>query len=905
MTSQKKLALAVKTAILGLSGVAMMPNLVFAQDASDSADEKPLEEVRVTGSRLPRVDMETANPLISITADDILNIGAASTQDVLAALPQNTGSLDQQQVFGFTAAASGVDLRGAGVGRSLTLIDGKRTPKYPVAANGTDNFSDTSNIPLGAIERIEILTTGASAIYGSDAMGGVINIILKDDYEGVEFKAKHGDTSHGGRETNLFSITGGTSSEKSALMFFVEHETKESLTASERNNFSELGNDYAYDLGSYSSYGIALRNAANNRIAKFLNAEECAARGMQPLLNGDGEATNCGFNRATRRDLYPEMDRTSALINFRYDVGPGEFYSRVNYTHGETFRNIEPMPVADYTYYVGITDDLVAQPDPGYVTLVTDATGSKARFEQSVAFGGDFADLEDGVYYPTRRMVEFGNRRTGTRTDNFSILSGLEGDYKDWHWDVDWMFARTAFYDWSPGFASADLYFNYLSSGENGRSIFDEMTQEEVDQVSYIPWSDAQSNITGFSGSIDGLAFDLPAGPVSIAAGFESYREWFYNTSDTESTKGNILSTGGSSGEGGRDYRAIYTETLIPVVTDVNLSVALRYDDYSDFGSNLASQFAVEYRPIDSLLLRALWAETFRAPDLQRVYGDPTAAFSQIYDPYSCEQQGGVLGDDDSEIAACNGELYVDQFVGPNSELEAETGTNVNFGVVYNKGNFDMSFDYWELDIENLVNDLTAQQIATDYEIYGELITRGANDEITVVNATAQNLSFRTTKGIDFSFGYKKSLNEAGNLNFKLAGTYLTGYDEQFSATTPVEDQLEVDRIPDLRAQFSVGYDLNDFSTTMFFNYTGEMNGTNNEEFGPEAGLKETIDSQILVNWSASYAYKGATLRAGINNLMDEEPPVDETDVGWPFYPQEYYNALGRNFYVSVSYAID
>lgn len=902
MVKQKKLALAVHLASLGLVGSLFTSITAVAQEEEDEG-ATAMEEVFVTGSRIRRIDNETVSPVVSISSEDIQSIGFTSVQEVLSDLPQNSGgSLDQQQTFGFTPAASAVDLRGAGEGRSLTLINGKRLPKYPIPAGGTDNFVDTANIPLGAVERVEVLTSGASAIYGSDAMGGVVNIILKEEFEGFEIKGKYGDSKGGGGELKNISLVAGANSDTSKLMFFLEHDSKGVLHARQRNRFGDLGSDLAFDsaFGAYSSYGVSMRDIFGSVVAT-VSEEECIERGLQPITTGG--VPNCGFNRSARRDLFPEMERTSALVNFSMDLNNSmEIYSRFDYTWSSSARDIEPMAVDNYTYYVGT--DANGDPDPGNVTLVSDLSGAMVTYDQTTGFGGDFTDLEDGIYYPTRRMLEFGNRRGESENNNYTLLSGVRGELDNgWHWDVDWQFSRTDFGDRNYGYASADLYFAYLTSGTNGRSIFDIMTEEEVAEASYIPWTDAQSTFTGFSATIDGEMFSLPAGDISWAFGAESYKEWFYNTADTESIKGNILTTGGSSGEGVRDYIALFAESLIPVTDSLAATLALRYDDFSDFGNNTSPQIGIEYRPTDYILVRGLYADTFRAPDMQRVYGDPTVAFDQIVDPYGCETQGGTVGPA-SPIAACNGELYVDVAVGPNPDLGPEQGNNWNIGVVMDLDDFNASIDYWSMEIDDIVNDLSAQDIANDYETYDSLITRNPAGEIELVNATAQNLSFRNTSGIDFTFGYTQPLDELGQLRFKLTGSYLLEYEEQFDMLSEVEDVIAGDRVPEWRMQFSTGWDIGAFSTNLYINYIGSMNGAYIDEYGDLVDTA-TIDSSYKVNLSTAYFMDNFSVQVGINNLTDEGPQVDPTDFNWPYYPQEYYNALGQNYYISVSYKFE
>ena len=272
-------------------------------------------------------------------------------------------------------------------------------------------------------------------------------------------------------------------------------------------------------------------------------------------------------------------------------------------------------------------------PDPGNVTILSDRSGETAVFPQATAFGGDFAALDDGGYYYTRRMIEFGNRTDEMDVDNYAILAGLRGDFGDnWSYDADWSFMRTDFKSTSGGYASASTYFNFLTSGDSGRSQFDIMTEDEVAAATYVPTQDAQGSVNQFSLTVSNPSlFQMPAGGVGFAVGAETAREWFYNTSDSESINGNILATGGSSGEGKRDYSAIYGEMLFPLLESVELQVALRYDDYSDFGDNVAPLIGLQWRPMDALMFRFNWAETFRAPDMQRVYGDPTAGLLPGY----------------------------------------------------------------------------------------------------------------------------------------------------------------------------------------------------------------------------------------------------------------------------------
>jgi len=893
MTNQKPTGVQLVWALVWALVVTALPNVSFAEEGM-------MEEIVVTGSRIKRIDAEQTNPVVTITAEDITDVGYNSLQDVLGALTQNSGGvLDQQQTFGFTPAASAVDLRGVGIGRTLTLIDGKRAPKYPIGVSGTDNFTDTANIPLAAIERVEILTTGASAIYGSDAMGGVVNIITKEHFNGVNLSGRYADTDKGGMQQGNINVTIGAGDEDRNIMFLVEHENWERLKANQRNGFNDLGSDRAFGgLGSYSSYGISLRDFSG-AILDTLQDPECTDRGLQ---RWDAPNDICGFNRSNRRDLMPKRERTSVMTKWNYAFNDMvEFYGRLDYTRSETDIAIEPMPVDEYSFFVDLDENF--DDDIGFVTALSDRSGATARFSKIGSFGGDFDDKDQGGYYYTRRMIEFGNREQFTEVDNYALLSGLRGDVNNWSWDVDYSFMRTNYADTLGGYASADSYFQFLTSGASGRSSFDTMTEAETDAARYTPFTRAESSISQISFNVTTPSlFELPAGGVGFAAGLESAREWFVNTSDTESLKGNILATGGSSGQGARDYTALYTEFLFPVIDSIEVQFALRYDDYSDFGDNVAPLIGGTWRPMDSLMLRASWGETFRAPDMQRVYGDPTEAFDQVTDPVGCEAAGGTIGDE--SIAPCRGETFVEVAVGPNSELDAEKGENWNVGAVFQMAGFDASIDWWNVEIKDIVNDLDAQTIVNNPDTYENLIERNpVSQEAERVNAVAQNLTFQETQGIDLNLGYRLETGGAGLWDFRIRSTYMLKWDEQFDSLSAVEDVMEDSRVPEWRTQFTTGWTMGQWGATLWINYIDSMNGLNNElyEPGDPDNPKLTIPSWTTANLSGYWTNDNWRVQLGVNNLANEGPKADETD-SWPFYPQEYHNAIGRQYYLRVDF---
>ncbi|WP_420787326.1 TonB-dependent receptor plug domain-containing protein [Shewanella chilikensis] len=887
MSTQTAVAKAIRFSLFAFVSTSI-PTMAYAADEAQATEQ--VERIEVTGSRIKRTDMENASPIVVMSAADIEKGGFNSVQDVLGNLSQNSGgSMTQQEVHGFTPAASSVNLRGVGAGRVLTLINGKRVPKYPFGAGGTDSFVDTANIPLGAIERIEILTTGASAIYGSDAMGGVINIILKKDVEQTTFKYRFSDTDEGGLRNNQFSFMTGVSSDTANLTFFAEYEDRTALKGTDR---PEWGTDIVdgQPYSGYSSYGANLvQDLGNNKteLEKTLSPAECEARGYVVMENG-----RCGFDRSKQRDFLPEQKRYSTMINLTKELNADhQLYSRIDYTHSSTFTEIESATVGN-DFMFNVAGDSV--------TIANKDKGMTQTFKKDTAFGGDFANAADGDYFYTRRMSELGPRTSDFETNNFSFIIGAKGFLTDSiEYDTSWSIARQTVESRSSGSPTHQAMFDYLTSGENGKSLMDVISPEDAALLNYEGNKKGQSTLSSFSAGINGDAFELAGGTAAYAVGLEYSKEWFYDKSDSFTSNGGVIGKGGSSAEGEREQYAAYAELALPLLDQLTMTLAGRYDYYddeSDVGGQFTPQVSLEYRPIDSLMLRALYAETFRAPDMQRLFGDPTTGYSTVIDTPRCEAYDECDKIESLPIA-----------IGANPELEAEEGKNYNLGLVWDYEGINLTVDYWMVEIDNLVNDPSAQYILDHADAFADKIIRDSEGKLLKVNTQAMNMSSRETAGIDFSLGYRYETESYGEFSSRLEGTYLTRWKEKL---TPDSEELDLidgeGSAPQLRANLNLGWSYNDFSTNLLFKYIDSMNGERMDYFvenGLDSQYSVKVDSHVEVNLAASYfIYDNLKVSAGINNLFDSGPEIDYTQSSWPHYPRAYYNVIGREYYAGVEF---
>jgi iron complex outermembrane receptor protein len=898
MQTNSTLAKAIRFALIGGAATAALSTSI----ASAADNEAKVERIEVTGSRIKRTDMETATPITVLSADDMAKQGFTNIQDALQSLTSSTSAMTTQSVHGFTPAASSISLRNAGASRTLTLINGKRLNQYPKPAGGTDNFVDTANLPMEAVERIEILKSGGSAIYGADAVGGVVNIILKRDFEGVALKYRHGDTTEGGGESDRIALSLGQSSDKGNISTFLELTDNGQLKATDRENFGLHTDKVQYSpYSSYSSYGARISGGPKgNTTATSISQERCTAEGFF----WDTANSRCGFDRSQWRDLAPQTTRFISSTNFNYELSDDvSFVSRLDFAQAKSITRIEPMAVDNYKVKVAGND----------ITLDVDLDPSLTKtFNKTTGLGGDFANAQDGTYTYIRRLHEFGNREGETNTRNYFFTAGLEGMLADdYSWDVSANYGRTNLDIFSSGFASVGSMFSYLAKGANGNSMLAPISASDIESVEYTPFERAQSTQKNVQANISGLAFEMPAGDAEFSYGAEYTTQDYESDTDSESKKGNILSRGGSSGAGERAYWATYTELRIPILEDLTVSTAVRYDRYDDFGGNVSPQVTVEYRPAEELLIRGAISKVFRAPDMHRVYGDATQGFGSVIDFKQCQALGGspgVKSTDTTIDSVCN-ELHIDTTTGANKDLTAETGYTANLGAVYGGEGIDASFDIWEWKLDDMVSDIDSSKAAREYVTYDNMLTRDAAGTITHVNATAQNLAFQKVRGIDFTTGYGWDMSDLGDMRLSLNGTYILLSEGQTDPTADIDDDIEDGALPQYKLNLVFTWNLDDFQNTLGAYHTARMHGSSFKSFKKSALDKNKafdesaheIASQTKWNLTSAYHFSDtAKLTAGVMNLFNAGPNFDPTDTGWPHYDRSTFDARGREWFAEV-----
>lgn len=818
----KKLSSSVRLALsLGAIIAAGASSTAFAQDTTgnDQADQtKPqtLETITVTGSHIRRVDLETSNPVVTIDAAQIKATGKLTLGDIVQSLPAVTGGNSNPQVNnGGGTGSSTIGLRGLGSQRTLVLIDGKRI------ING-----DPNSIPADMIERVEVLTDGASSVYGSDAIGGVVNFILKKDYQGAQFSVNYGRSKHSDGVSKGYTFTFGQTSDKGSIMAGVDYNKTEAVLAGSRkfseNSVSITGSSqtpiYSYVGGSsFPAYG-------NIQLPDTLAAQYgCDRVALNPGASGQNTATDYHcfgnsdkYNYATVNLVMTPQERTSMFVNGTYNLGE-HVTAYMNAYHNKTSAGFQLAPaLLGSLYGAVISADSYYNP-----------------------FGVEFSSAGNDY---RARLVSAGNRSANFGTSTDQISTGLRGDFsmldQDWNWDAGVSYGHTSQTTITRGLPNqdkinADLGPSFLdpATGQvtcgtptapittgctpfNPFNLFDPNTVAALQAAAVPAISSALAIERIYSVDVNGGLADLPAGTMQLAGGV-SYREEYTSSVidpllliDPATGNCTLGSQCSSPLQGGYNVKEGYAELFIPLLKDLpfmqalNVTIGDRYSKFSTFGSTNNTKFAVEWRPITDLMLRGTVSEVFRAPTVSNVYGSPISDAPKLSnDPCDGTTTAGnpacvgvptdgsfsntdvALGQQIKGVLA--GSAYSGFPLGP------EHGKSFDFGLVYSPSYLEglsVSADIWRVYLKDTVTSIGAQTVLDlcygGVTQYCPLITRNpatSSDpgQITQIVEPTGNLGRTDVKGVDMSLRYRLPQFAFGNFTLGIDGTYLARYDQQ------------------------------------------------------------------------------------------------------------------------------
>ncbi len=789
-------------------GLPLMATFAGAVDAK----EQPESKVVVTGSHIKRIDLEGAFPITVLDQDYIETTGASTTYELLQLVALNGGgTFNEQFTAGFTPGAAAFDLRGFGPDRTLVLLNGKRLPIHPFGSGGSTPFVDLNIIPVSIIQRIEILKDGASAIYGSDAIAGVVNIITEAPEAGIAAQVRTGKTTNGGGAENNFNITAGWSKDSIAVSGFFEWSKRDAILGKDRAYSNSFNGPHGDERSTFSNPGTIYYLDENDQlISQAVNG--CRPDRIDTFDPAFGiNGTFCAYDPADLAQISPKVQRTAMGFNLN---------------HQANGLNTE----VDYIYSQANTDA------NGFWFFAVPAA--------TIIYGADhpYNPVGQDLVYE-RAFTELGAPTLETDSDAHLVKVSFDGMMGDFEWQFNNQYSRIDVDNhYASGWASTSGFNNLLTQiVNNSINPFQQLPSQQVAALSTSAKQTGKSTLTNHSFTLDGPIASLPHGELWLASGLELRNEDFYDKSDAALRSGSVFGVGNSGAAGKRDIWAGFFELVTPISPNLQLTLAGRYDHYDDFGSTFNPKVNMRWTPTANFLLRAAWGTGFRAPGLHQLHSE------------------NVLGSVGS----------IGFRAGGNPDLEAEESESLTLGGVWEIAEtFTIALDAWDTEAENLITKLEVATILTATDSDGNLLYADLIDQDGIVNTPFLNVSGMKARGYDLSLEWQFKTQSAGALQWKTDIIHLASMQRELYPNAGYESQEGMLRNPKNRINSLLTWEFNDWTYALLAKYIGDYQLTSSGE--TRVSSWTTFDFKTLYRVNDSW-----TLGLGIKNLTDKEPPVE------------------------------
>jgi iron complex outermembrane recepter protein len=902
---RSRLSLALIAALALPAGTALAQQSPAADPAADKAStteaaaEKKLQKVTVVGSLIGRSKVEGAAPITVISRDDIDREGYQTVGDMLQAISQNTTSsfTGDVAVTGFTPNALVVNLRNLGPGYTLTLVNGRRPAQYPQPYNRDNNVVNVRAIPSSIIERVEVLTGGASALYGSDAVAGVVNIVTRTNYDGQYLRVTAGTTEEGGGDSERIEYTGGATGDRWNAVWALQYSQNDAVFASQREILSSaLAGPRGYIPGTTNPALalVVLRSSNGNaqnplNFNNYYNAAACDAFGYTTVVSAT-RGRYCGsFDQVASRSI-------SNAGKFHSVYGSGSFE---------------------------LTDDLQLF---GSATYYSSDGKSSSGTEFWGTSGDPFMRSSNGAARATYFDPQFGATEQLQRIFNPSELGGPEAAttlYDEQTWDVNGGLRGTMWdgrFDWEASVSTsrydytadrprllAQATHDYFLIPCATTSLASCSRTATLGYTGVVPIYQLDLNrwnapitpdiyesfstravnvgVTKSSSAnfvVRGDLWELPAGTLGFAAG----ADWGRQQTDLESdprtdpnrprdagTIYNLTSSGQTHGK--RDRYAVFAEFRVPIFDTLTAQIAGRYDKYDDItevDDAISYNLGLEYRPWSRLLLRTSYATSFRAPDMQLVFAEGAASFATVFDEYACRSGLGLGAPTPpvprtaqvcSNTANDRTAYQAQTLIAGNPLLKEEEGKSFGAGFVWDvtKG-MSVSVDYWRIKLQDAASQLSSAFIlrteadcrlgvdrdgntvdsnsALCQNILG-LVTRngpepGTTNDLRLqrINSAYINTALTDVSGLDTTFKYNWQMGGLGHFYFDFQHALVINYRTRQFETDPMADRRDDERFNDQRSRVKTSLAWVTPSGNWRTTVTGTRLGTNGNNTGLE-----------------------------------------------------------------------
>ncbi|MDV3469708.1 TonB-dependent receptor [Stenotrophomonas sp. C3(2023)] len=870
--------------VAALAAALAAPLSAAADTTTDAAgDASTLAAVRVTGSNIKRSDTETANPVQVIGREQLQATGKASVADVLRSISANTGNAaNETSNSGWASGSAGIGLRGLSQKNTLVLLNGRRLANYGFPANGlSDTFVNLNALPLVAVERIEVLKDGASAVYGSDAVAGVVNIITRQDFQGAEIGGSVGTADQGGLDETKLKFVGGLGDLETDgynILVSLEGYNRDRLDQDERA-LTRSGIYSDQPGGRWNGWSAkGARYLVGGASVPMLDANGQCPEGTTLVASApiDGLAGNtCGFNQAPFTTLIPSTKRWQAYANGTFRVSDTvEAFGEVLYSEvkGVSWFGSSPF----FTL------------ESGRFALNAE-TGLAEPVSSSLPAGNPYNPY--GTAVPIEyTFFNLGGTIKTNRSQSYRGLVGVRGSTGNWDWELGAFGARSSERETvSGGFANRWALADALASGSYNLLNPSATPQAVLDGINIATLRPAESVLLGVDAKISGTLGRTWAGDIGFAAGAEWRREKLDSNNPWQIDAGLQVRPAIAEVHGERKVSAAYAEANVPLASKLELSLAARADHYDDFGDAFSPKIGLRWQPLDVLLVRAAASKGFRAPSLSENSDSTSISYGSVVDPFDPDLPGSRQ----------NPTFFT---VG-NTDLKPERTRSYNFGVVLSPWqNTNLSVDYYRIELENLVGTNNTQTLVTS-NVPGA-VQRDERGKLQAVYNRYQNLSDLKTSGIDVELRQRIPTDRFGVFNLGSAYTHVRDYRRPSVVGGPLVDYAGSNlgaTLPKNKATTSLDWTLGDFSTALTWYYTS---GYDQRASTAARAVQDRVDSYS--QFDLYLAWRGIeqlTVYAKVQNLADEEPPYDASFPGIRApYDFSQYDLRGRYFTVGFDY---
>jgi iron complex outermembrane receptor protein len=764
-------------------------------DPGDAGNAE-LAEIVVTGSSIKQINGETALPVQVLKREDIARTGATSVEDLFRQISSASSSGSQSSAL--AAGFSTISLRGLGSSRTLILINGRRSAVYGGGAIGANGSSvDLSGLPLAAIERVEILKDGASAIYGSDAIAGVVNFILRQDYQGLELSVGDGNPTHGGSAGNeaTFSAFGGLGDlkvDRFNISGGIDFEHDKAIMGSDRPYATRYSPAYGNDVTSSFAFPANVAIFPTNAAPLGHGTQNPLVPNCAPSLSDVNFPTQCRFDNTPYDSLEPDQKKGSANFSGRYAVtDTSQIYAEGSFSHVETLSNFQSVPLsyqnvlpANNPYNAFLTN-LLATDYPNYHNpALTPGAAAFLLPPTSPYYPTAFATAAGINGQPLNlifRDFVNGPRLNEDTSDTARFVAGYKGTVGTWDYDTAFLYSEVKEKeDLKTGYTLFSKIMPLLDSGVINPfgPTTDPAAIAAAKATEYVGVDfSTKTSITSLSAKASGELYALPAGPLSGAIGAEIRRETFDFNPTAILTSGDIVSGGNPQPESAaRNVESAYLEVSAAVLSSLQLDAAARYDNYQNIGSTVNPKGSLRWQPMHWLLVRASAGTGFRAPSLTDLYAAQSTQVTSngTRDPILCPTFN-------ANNPNCSFQFTT--VIGGNPNLTPEKSTSYTFGLALEPvRNLNVDLDAFSIFLKNQIvvgglSYATILQNAQTATQFADLITRDpVTNQIISISQTNTNLFKTEVAGLDADVKYAYDVTDADRISLLANGTYFARY---------------------------------------------------------------------------------------------------------------------------------